>query len=83
MNEGEYPEHDKLQLIADKSQAIGEFLEWLQEEKQLVICQSADEHYYPHFVRKEELLADFFEIDLKKLDDEKRAMLKEYRKTYE
>jgi len=26
----EYPEHDKLQGIQAKSQAIGEFLEWLQ-----------------------------------------------------
>lgn len=26
-----YPEHDKLRAISDKSQAIGEFLEWLQD----------------------------------------------------
>lgn len=27
----EYPEHDKLRAIRDKSQAIGEFLDWLEE----------------------------------------------------
>lgn len=26
-----YPEHEKLAKVKDKSQAIGEFLEWLQE----------------------------------------------------
>lgn len=25
-----YPEHEKLRAISDKSQAIGEFLEWLE-----------------------------------------------------
>jgi len=28
----DYPEHDKLQAISDRSQAIGEFLEWLQDK---------------------------------------------------
>lgn len=28
-----YPEHQKLSAISDKSQAIGEFLDWLSETK--------------------------------------------------
>jgi hypothetical protein len=30
---GEYTEHDKLSVIAEISQAIGEFIEWLQSHK--------------------------------------------------
>jgi hypothetical protein len=31
----EYPEHEKLRAVREKSQAIGEFLDWLGEEKGL------------------------------------------------
>ena len=31
----QYPEHDKLAKIQDASQAIGEFLEWLQAAQQI------------------------------------------------
>lgn len=41
-----YPEHDKLRVVRDKSQAIGEFLEWL-EEKHFVELQQ-------RFVREED-----------------------------
>lgn len=34
----DYPEHDKLSAIKDKSQSIGEFLEWLDFEKNYTIC---------------------------------------------
>ena len=29
-NMSDYPEHDKLRAIADQTQAIGEFIEWLE-----------------------------------------------------
>lgn len=32
----DYPEHEKLHKIADKSQSIGEFVEWMQGEKGIV-----------------------------------------------
>ena len=35
MTEQKYPEHEKLQAVKDKSQAIGEFLEWLSSVKQI------------------------------------------------
>lgn len=34
----EYPEHDKLQKVKDKSQAIGEFLEKM-DEQGLILCK--------------------------------------------
>ena len=78
-----YPEHDKLSAIKDKSQAIGEFLEWLDYEKNYRVCslcESSDgwrEEYSPIFTSNEKLLAEFFCIDLKKLEQEKRKMLDE------
>ena len=66
MNEPEslFPEHDKLHKIRSQSQLIGEFLEWLSYSKGISLGTPVHD-----------LLAEFFEIDLKKLEAEKRAML--------
>lgn len=104
------PELDKMHAVKDRSQAIGEFLEWLQQEKRLELaqwhshtedCQSfaifgkeaahpeelEDGHYhrnqcgmsdqalYVFNYSIEKILAEFFEIDLQKVDEEKRAIL--------
>lgn len=75
-----YPEHEKLNKIADKSQVIGEFLEYLQDEKRYLLCELVCEtKYYPVHVSIQDLLADFFGIDQKKLEKEKREMLEEIR----
>lgn len=117
-----YPEHDKLSAIHEKSQAIGEFLEWL-EGQGVKLCRYQDEfetrdvyvhrdtgerkarlrepegvealRWLPtgetkdvkvgegfHIVvdRVEVLMAEFFGVDLAKLDAEKRQMLDELRK---
>jgi hypothetical protein len=82
----EYPEHEKLDIIKDKSQVIGEFLEWLENEKEHYICyyedNDPDEHdgYYPINEDNDDLLAEFFNIDRKKLEEEKDKMLEEMRK---
>jgi len=81
----ECPEHDKLDKIHDKSQAIGEFLEWLQGEKDVVLAE-----YHEHAMGRkdvllpihahiETLLGEFFEIDLEKLENEKLNMLEQLR----
>lgn len=64
-----YPEHDKLRKISDRSQACGEFLDWLEEEKGWELPSHS----------KPALLAEFFEIDQERLEDEKQAMLNELR----
>lgn len=125
-------EHDKLHAVREKSQAIGEFLDWL-DEKGIRLAryhEHADGCYEPHVhdygcsdscgARKndgkhshpfagcslrceketnricgwrddalapihtsiEKLLAEYFEIDLDKLEREKRAMLAELRKAH-
>lgn len=87
------PEIDKMHAVKEQSQAIGEFLEWLQQEKawELAAYHQHEEACYddegdrtcgmrtsePFIVNYsiERLLAEYFEIDLKKVDDEKRAIL--------
>ena len=85
----EYPEHDKLAKVSDRSQAIGEFLEWLGErESKVVLCslERTSSGFYPKKIflpianSVERLLAEYFEIDLKVIEDEKRAMLDVCRK---
>jgi hypothetical protein len=72
----QYPEHDKLEKVQEQSQTIGEFLEWLSSEKEIHLarwhntCDLRDVH-----TDKEKLLAEFFGIDLKKLEEEKRQMI--------
>jgi hypothetical protein len=77
-----YPEHEKLKKIQDQSQICGEFLEWLNSEYEIVLCQSRGklDLYYPCSQSREKLLAEFFDIDLDKLETEKRQMLEEMRK---
>jgi len=70
------PECDKMKAVQKQSQAIGEFLEWLLCEKNLQLCEW-DGLYkmIPDHTPTEELLAEFFGIDLKKVEQEKRAIL--------
>lgn len=78
----QYPEHHKLGAISDKSQAIYDFLEWVRGEHGLLLASYATSsspleqgRLFPsqHSVRR--LLAEFFEIDEEKIEQEKRAML--------
>lgn len=72
-----YPEHDKLNLIKEKSQSIGEFLNWINEQG-IHLCRMYDD-YSLHYESTNSLLARFFEIDLVKLEEEKMAMLAKFR----
>jgi len=76
-----YSEHEKLHKVKDQSLAIGQFLEWLNQDKSYVICEW-DENgygYQPVRSRIESLLAEYFNIDLNKIEKEKREMLKKIR----
>lgn len=79
-----YPEHAKLRKISDKSQAIGEFLDWAgRGSKGLTLCYSDGHRFYPSYKTKTKLLAEFFGIDEAKLEAEKLAMLEECRRLNE
>lgn len=82
-----YPEHEKLEAVKDKSQAIGEFLDfgtytlcrWVEldkddESNEELIEAGVDGMYQPvgEITR---VLAEHFGIDLDVLEAEKRQML--------
>ena len=70
------PECDKMRAVKEKSQAIGEFLEWLHSEKDITLCRLEGNYDYRIInISTEKLLAEFFDIDLNKVEEEKRAIL--------
>lgn len=82
-----YPEHDKLLVIKDKSQAIGEFMEWCADEG-LHLAEWWESHSYTGCMQitlrgTTGLVAEFYDIDLNVLEAEKRAMLNEQRRLNE
>lgn len=82
-----YPEHEKQHKIKDFSQKCGEFVDWLQKEKGLVLAvygkrvTNADK-LYPADPSIPQLLAEFFKVDPQKLEVEKREMLEAMRAAY-
>lgn len=68
--EKKYPEHAKLDKVKGESQAIGEFLDWYRGKA------ADDEGYYG--APTERLLAEYFGVNLKILEKEKRQMLKAF-----
>lgn len=82
MGERKYPEHNKMRAAKVNSQAIGEFIEWAQESG-MTICEFQDNlrggYYHPTPKSIEQLLADFFGINLMKVGEEKDAMVVELR----
>lgn len=92
------PECEKMQAVKGESQAIGEFLDWMTSSKGYVIAEypkalkvlhhhalqtQVGDELLPIHTRIEELLAEYFNIDLKKVEKEKRALLEEQRRRNE
>ncbi len=75
------PECEKMLAIKDKSQAIGEFLDWLAESEHIHLCEWFGDDDYLGYARErtETLLAKFFGIDQDKVEQERRNMLAELR----
>jgi len=78
------PEGDRVLSVKEKSQAIGEFLEWLQSDG-VVLAHWPDEsdELIPIFDPIERLLARYFDIDLAKVEEEKLALLRAMRAQHE
>lgn len=74
-----YPQHEKLKLIGDKSQAIGEFLEWVNSRGYTLGKYDQKDYLMPVRESIPALLADYFEIDSVKLEEEKCDMLESLR----
>lgn len=73
------PMLDKMKAVKKWSQAIGEFLDWLQS-RGYILCRRAEGEqphvpYMPAVVSVETLLAEYFEVDLEAAERERRAVL--------
>jgi len=77
------PQLDRIHAVKEQSQTIGRFLEWLGErDTPLELCQLSegrgrndDPLYAPVGIPIETLLAEYFDVDLQKADDERRSLL--------
>lgn len=71
-----YPEHEKLKAIPkNERDAVGEFIEWLSGNYGYLVTYG--EREAPILV--EQLMAEYYEIDLDKLEEEKVLMLEHLR----
>ncbi len=73
----QYPEHEKLRAVSEQSQVIGEFL----DNCCFTLCEYSHEldEYCPVQYSIQEVLAKYFNIDLNKIEAEKRQMLETLR----
>jgi hypothetical protein len=85
------PECDRLLAVREKSQVIGEFLDWLREKGWVIatghahddtcyidgkrFCGAVEGDLVRVLFNTEKLLAEFFGIDLEKVERERRALL--------
>ena len=78
-------ECQRMAKVAPDSQKIGEFLDWLQEQG-VALCtytpgtySESDDGWWLDHVSIERRLAKYFDIDLNKVEDERRALLEHIR----
>lgn len=75
-----YPEHEKLKARQRDVGLLSEFIDFVAEQGwELAEFNDKDERLWPVRKRPEEIIGLFLEIDPKKLEHEKRAMLAEIR----
>lgn len=77
----ETPNLDKLIAVSHESQPIGAFLDWLQNEHGLVLARYSedDDQLWPAHVPIQELLAVYFDIDLRAVERERAQVLRRLR----
>lgn len=71
----QYPEHEKLHEIADESYAIGAFLDTCG----YTLCESDGNRFRPTMKTIQTILAEYFDIDQNRLEQEKQRMLQDMR----
>jgi hypothetical protein len=81
----ESPECERLHAVHEESQKIGEFIEWLGENSYVLanwIKRNPrwDEELAPANISTNALLAQYYDIDLDKVEDERRAILEALQK---
>ncbi len=76
----EYTEHEKIESVKKESEVIGEFLDWLRQSEEIHFVKRITGKHFPEDHRferfsVEQILAEYFDIDLNKIESEKRQML--------
>lgn len=79
----QYPELERMRAVGEESRSIGSFLDWLCEQG-ITLCEVSesryrDGEYLPISEGPEALLARYYDIDLEKIETERRRMLDELR----
>lgn len=76
MSDDKYPENEKLAMFDSERRAVAWFLEWL-DEQGITLCErrGATDYLVPSGLQGEAIILKWLEIDPKKLEDERRAML--------
>lgn len=73
-----YPEHEKLRALNGANRTVGDFIEWLSMQGYVIArFEERGDALVPAMVDRDELIARFFSIDRKKLQDEEKQMLSE------
>lgn len=67
----------KVESIAEKSQAIGTFYDWLLAQGMILCQRDSEGEYQPVPTSIRPLLAQFFNIDLNKYEQERESALQE------
>ncbi len=71
-----YPEHEKMMAVKAQSLVIGDFLEWCNVQGMFLAEYRANSDEPQHVHKSFNVrLADFFNVDLKKVEAEKVAMI--------
>lgn len=80
----DYPEHEKLKAHESEARTLSGFIDFIAEQG-WELCKWDDNQYaprpWPITERPEQIIGMFLEIDPKKLEAEKVAMLEEVRRT--
>ena len=71
------PEHQKLKDLNGANQIVGDFIEWLGDNG-MVIAAYEDNRLWPVTKSRDNLIAEHFGIDTKRLDAEKQQVLDDF-----
>ena len=76
-----YPELEKLRRVSEESRAISGFMEWAEHKGyRLVRTHEEDGATFEFPVNVEQAMAEYFEIDMAKVEAERRELLDRLRR---
>lgn len=76
-----YPEHQKLKAISDKSQCVADFWDYMEQQGIVFAERGENSQFLYHTMKnKRDFIAEFFDIDMNKIEAEKRAMIEDLQK---